>query len=155
MRGFAAALASGTNAGNMASSSGSATAAPAPRKTVLLDSDFLVRNMALLLAQRRSHLKRRAMDHAQHECRESIVVARCAAQDGTNRRHVAVIEPTPQRIDEQLLSERSRKQFGTADQRIAQCQDAVHVSAVAKFTTGVDRIARIFAAPCSHGIEIL
>ena len=45
---IAAALAIGTKAGSMASSSGNDTAAPTPRNIVRRDSDFLVRNMLYL-----------------------------------------------------------------------------------------------------------
>src|SRR5688572_24058291 len=80
--GLAAVWASSVAAGTIASSKGSASVAPAPRRTVRREMCFLVRNMRPLSASRlllgrngclRIHLECRTFHDAENDRREAIL----------------------------------------------------------------------------------
>src|ERR1051325_2749665 len=121
LTGLAAVFAIADSAGTMLSSSGSATAAPRPRRTIRREMAFLVMNMIALFALcsllfalcstqlsvasrsvRRRHRERRAADDAGNDRRPVIVSRGRVADDFANRGRVGVLHsPTP-RIREEL-----------------------------------------------------
>src|ERR1700733_7653813 len=128
-RGFttAAVSASAVPAGIIASSKGSAIAAPAPFRTVRRDRCFLVRNMALCLqifsrrGSKVGRLRRQrrrqgrgggalaeciALHDTQHDGLEPIVVFGRIAHDLAHGGHVVVFHRTTDRIGHQLFGDR-------------------------------------------------
>src|SRR5215469_9747421 len=112
---FAAVSASAVRAGIMASSSGSAKAAPAPRNTVRRVKCFLLTNISMtpsslprgdLLEARLLHLDRfhlarlelRRHDNPFDNRRKPVVVARSILHDLADLRHVIVLNAAAQRI---------------------------------------------------------
>src|SRR5262245_13459345 len=117
----ASAAFSATDAGSIASSSGSPSVHPALLRNVRRGICRLVMNMALLrslaslparavdrLAWRRIvrfrvHLKRLARDDADDESREAALVADRIARDRTHQRHVLVLDTASERVHQQLF----------------------------------------------------
>src|SRR6266540_5448237 len=120
--GFAAVCASAVAAGTIDSSSGSASAAPAPRSTARRGMCFFVINISapdgeaqglrVTELMRRAgadgclhvHLKRLAPDDRRDDGRESIRCARGVTDDRSHERHVLIVDTPAKRIDEQLFS---------------------------------------------------
>src|SRR5690349_12218775 len=90
--GRAAVWASATPAGTIASSSGNASAAPIPRNTVRRSRAFFVMNMLGVTSAGFPHPERRTLHDPRDQRRDTIVVLRRIAHDGTNCRHVRVVE---------------------------------------------------------------
>src|ERR1700733_16324968 len=125
--GAAAVCARATAAGIIASSNGSATTAPTPRRTVRRDKCFLVRNImsnplahsvryqhlshlhvrlgGALTGGYLLHLKSRTRDDTYQDRREAIVVGGRGAHDPSHRRHVVIIERAAERIGHQITGE--------------------------------------------------
>src|SRR5688572_28617721 len=115
--GAAAVCASAVRAGTMASRKGSASAAPAPRRTVRRGMCFFVINMmnvSPLLTSRplssgggcgwlHVHLEHLVLDDAQHERREAVVARLGLANDGAHDGHVVVLDAAAERIGQQAL----------------------------------------------------
>src|SRR5262245_26740991 len=109
-------------AGTIASSSGSARAAPAPRRNVRRGNAFLVITMwrspvsslarggcrgdRHLAATGPPHLERRAVHDPGHDRGPSIIRGTSIADDRANDRHIRVLEAASERVGEQLLRER-------------------------------------------------
>src|SRR5436190_23219520 len=121
-RGFgdaASVAANATEAGIIASSSGRANVQPALLRNVRRGTCRLVMNIELLrslaptrvvdrMARHRLdhlhvHLKRLAVDDAEHERGETILIAHRVARDGPHERHVLVLDAAPERVHEQLF----------------------------------------------------
>src|SRR4051794_27000161 len=119
----AALLVAADSAGTIASSRGSARAAPTPRRNVrrgkaifvmiiyllsLITYLLLTRGCgrARLVEARPAHLKRRALHDPEHERRDAIVVARGIADHRPHDRVVVVLQAPPQRIRQQVLGQR-------------------------------------------------
>src|SRR5919197_537428 len=117
--GLAAVCASAVAAGTIASSSGSASVAPAPFKTVRREMCFLVRNIngALLtghaqliaLSRLHVHLKCLAPDDADDDRRQAIVRRCRIPHDRPDQRHVLILDATAEGIREQLLGYHSNE----------------------------------------------
>src|SRR5436309_14452437 len=73
----ASALADGTKAGNIDSSSGSAMVAPAPCKNVRRGICFFAMNMSLIIQRLPIHLKWRDLHDFQNIGRVTVIVLRC------------------------------------------------------------------------------
>src|SRR4029453_12568367 len=104
--GFAAVCAACVSAGTIASMSGSATPTPSPRTNVRRGIDRLVTNIEAFLT-RAAHLERRAGHDAPNDRREAIAVARRAANDGTDGRHIVRLDAAAEGICHQLLDRRA------------------------------------------------
>src|SRR5688500_11476081 len=91
------------SAGIIASSSGSATQAPAPRRKVRRGSARLVTIMISLFSFSGPHLKGRALHDAEHERGEAVVASRGVVHDLAHRRLVVILHAAAHRIREQLL----------------------------------------------------
>src|SRR3954470_23197182 len=127
-RRFGAALvAAADSAGTIASSNGSASAAPTPRRNVrrgkaifvmiiyllslirmLLNTLLLTRRRgsALFLEGRPPHLERRALHDAEHERRDAIVVARRVAHDRAHGGVGVLFRAPPERIGKRVFGRR-------------------------------------------------
>src|SRR4051812_49523002 len=93
--GIAAARASGVNAGIMDSRNGRLTAVPMALSFVRRDSDFLVTNICSHLhffLRSHLHLKWKAPNDAQHQTRKFIAIAAGVPDDGSNRRHIPIVD---------------------------------------------------------------
>src|SRR5215831_18740001 len=91
--GAAAVNRSGRSAGTIDSRNGSASVTPAPRRNVRRGMCFLVTNTSASLVRHvglDSHLKLRAPDDAEDDCREAVVLPRGAVDDRADGRHVGV-----------------------------------------------------------------
>src|SRR5207248_10623272 len=119
--GAAAVRRSGVTAGTIDSSNGSASVTPAPRRNVRRGMCFFVMNMVRappeirrtrkgppymcrLISSRafvrcfHSHLELRALDDAQHDGREPVVVPGHILHDRADDRHVGVFDAAAQRV---------------------------------------------------------
>src|SRR5687767_2009791 len=151
--GLAAVCASATRAGTIASSSGSASVAPRPRRTVRRSRAFFVMNMfdpqalgvrlwALAqsrkpkaLTRRLPHPERRTLHDTDDERGEAIVVLRRIAHDCTHRGSVVVLDAASQRVRQHLLGER-RDEAVRAQQRFAEARHALEHRAVGRLPGG-------------------
>src|SRR5712671_2546870 len=106
---------SAASAGVIASSMGSASAAPAPRKNVRRGMDFLVITMA-----HSPHLKWRASYDAENHGRPPMVFCRSLVDDLAQNRMVVGFNTAPQCIGHKALAERVDEQGLLAEQDIAQ-----------------------------------
>src|SRR5215469_1370462 len=116
--GTAAVLARGVCAGIIESSSGSARATPAPRRTVRRDMCFFVRNIGpstsrhtqlarsalldvLVLAELHLlvHLERIAFYDTHHERGKLVIIALRRVDNRTNQRHIIALGASTQCID--------------------------------------------------------
>src|SRR5881296_234378 len=107
-----AAVGAAERAGTIASRNGSAIVAPRPRRNVRRGSAIFVTIMSEVSKlsraggriyrrprRRRSpHVEWRALDDAQDQRRETVVVALGTAQDSTDRRRIVVLEAAANRI---------------------------------------------------------
>src|SRR4051812_17997662 len=100
VRGAAAAFASGVSAGTIASSSGSAMTAPAPRRNVRRDSESfeIYINFLRYDVLRHAHRERRAVHDAEDQRLEPVLASGRFTHDRTNGGHVARVEPASERI---------------------------------------------------------
>src|SRR5262245_4308314 len=93
---FAAVCARAVCAGIIASSSGSPTATPAPRRNVRRDKCFLVMNIiGSLIARnlfRSPHPELRAVNDTQHDRRKLVVVLGRIADDLPDGGHIVILE---------------------------------------------------------------
>src|SRR5580692_11593798 len=108
--GAAAVCASAVAAGIIASSSGRASVAPAPRSTVRRDRCFFVRNMVNPSVGLSSwavslHAEGIARDDAGHDGREPVVLIRGPANHGTHLRHIVIPELPPEGIHHELFGQ--------------------------------------------------
>src|SRR5439155_15600013 len=98
----AAASAFAASAGIMASRSGSATVAPAPRRNDRRGIDSFLMNINVSFAigdsSRPSHSKGRAADDAANERDEPIIVAGGIADNRANRRRIVVFDAAAERV---------------------------------------------------------
>src|SRR5215475_15104534 len=110
---FAAVWARAVCAGIIASSSGSPTATPAPRRNVRRDKCFLVMNIIGSLITRNllrsPHLERRAVNDTQHDRRKLVIVLGRNPDDLPYGRHIVILEFAPQREHHHLFRKRLRK----------------------------------------------
>src|SRR5215467_6156772 len=97
--GLAAVFASSVRAGTIASSRGSASAAPAPFRNVRRGRCFLVMNIWVLIRRddarfRRLHLlhERRALHDAEYDRRKPVILILRVGRDRADDRHVVVVE---------------------------------------------------------------
>src|SRR5712671_1447256 len=111
---------SAASAGVIASSMGSASAAPAPRRNVRRGMDFLVISMA-----HSPHLKWRALDDAENYCRPSMVFRRSLGHDLAQHRMIVGLDAAPQRIGHEALRERVDEHGPLAEQHFAQARWSV------------------------------
>src|SRR5262245_60807603 len=165
--GFAAVFWSAVNDGTMASSSGSASVAPMPRRTVRRGIAFLVISMALLLRRsrcgsravlrpvRRAHGKRCARSDANNDRRPAIAVTRSVARDAPHRGLVARVQASSERVGQQLLRERTREVFLMAGDEPSQSGDAFEACAVWKRARGINGDAVACRAPLAKRVEVL
>src|SRR5262245_3256999 len=114
--GLAAVCASAVAAGTIASSSGSASVAPAPFKTVRREMCFLVRNIngALLLtgyaqlialSRLHVHLKSLAPDDADDDRRQAIPRRCRIPHNRSDHRHILIFDAAAEGIREELLGD--------------------------------------------------
>ena len=114
-----------SSAGTIASSSGSAIAAPnVPRRNVRRDRCFFVMIMATAPSlvrplldwfgrlQPRPHLERRALDDAVNDRREAVVVLRRLLHDAPDDRHIGRLEAAAQRVGQHPLGQHGDEGFG-------------------------------------------
>src|SRR5262245_31945868 len=139
-RGFgvaASVAANATDAGSMASSNGSANVQPALLRNVRRGMCRLVMIMGLLhslapvtaraaggVARHRLdtlhvHLERLAVDDAEDERREAILVAHRVARNRAYEGHVPVLDAAAERIDPQLLRHDLRELRGVGQQPLS------------------------------------
>src|SRR3954447_25272159 len=111
---------SAASAGVIASSMGSASAAPAPRKNARRGMDFLVRTIV-----HSPHLKWRALDDAENHGRPLMVFRRGLGHDLAQRRTIVRLDAATQRIGHEAFGERVDEQGALAHQDIAQARRSV------------------------------
>src|SRR6478735_5754514 len=94
-------FASADAAGTMASSIGSASVAPTPRRKVRLDRCILVMNIRPLVLQAccRRHLKRCAANDTRNDGRKPVILPAGVPHDFSHRRHVLIGEAAAERVD--------------------------------------------------------
>src|ERR1700687_4038130 len=140
LTGRAAVLAATENAGTIASSNGRGSVTPTPRRKVRRGSAILEININRLLMRhsetgdrsvcgllsghlgvrrrldlrtaRRSHLKRRALDHTEDQRLESVTVGRAVTDDLSQRRRIIVLQAPAERVNHQLLGDRGDEPLG-------------------------------------------
>src|ERR1700680_1630505 len=112
--GLAAVCANATPAGTIASRSGSASAAPAPRRTVRRDMCFFVinviavfsstgRHLLVAVVYFHVHLERRALHDTQHYGSELVLAGGRIAHDRPHQWHVLILNAAAQGVSEQVL----------------------------------------------------
>src|SRR5262245_47993640 len=119
-------LSSAASAGVMASSTGSASVAPAPRRNVRRGIDFLV--MTDIAGP--PHLEWRAVDDAQNDGRPPIIVRSSSAHDLAKNRVVVLFHTTTQCIGHKPLGHGLDEHFPFADQDLTQPGRTVELGAV-------------------------
>src|SRR5262245_54637788 len=154
--GVAAVLAEAVSAGIMASRRGNATPMPMPRRNVLRGNDILVMNMAdpFYLVRRRSptpgdsgrllyrfrpHLKRVAGHDPEHDRRQAIVLTRRVTHDCTHYGHVAMVEPSAERVGEKLLGHRPNKDIRAVHECLPKRHGSGHFRTVCELARCIDR----------------
>src|SRR5687767_13610858 len=163
VRGFATVWPSSVAAGIIDSSSGSASVTPAPRRKVRRDKCAFVMNAisvsaagpkgpALLL---HAFLERVAVDDAQDQRREPIVVRAGAPDDRTHARHVVMVHRPAQRVCHQLLGCRRHERVRSAQDRLTQIGGTAHRRAVSELALRVDPAWTIELTPAANQVEIL
>src|SRR5215470_12640824 len=102
--GEAAVSLTGVSAGTIASSSGSASVTPAPRRNVRRGMCFFAMNMSVL-HRPGTHLELRALHDAEHDRRKPVVVRGRVTHDRAQRGHVDVFDAAPDCERHHLLGE--------------------------------------------------
>src|SRR3954447_14946238 len=101
--------ASAEAAGTMASSIGSASVAPTPRRNVRRDRCILVMNIRplVLSARCRRHLERYAANDTRNEGGKPVILAPGVPHDLSHGRHVLRREAAADGVDQQLFRQRA------------------------------------------------
>src|SRR5262249_13969981 len=123
--------ASADSAGVMASSTGTAKAAPAPRRNVRRGMDFLVITIA-----GPPHLEWRAVDEAENARCPPICVRGSRARDPAKNWVVVLFHSTTQRIGQKPLGHRFCEQLPFAHQNLTQARRPVELGAVGEDSGG-------------------
>src|SRR3989442_798046 len=165
--GLAGVCANAVAAGSIASKSGSASAPPAPRRTVRREMCFLLTNMVdaspINLTRRllltgvgcfHVHLEGGALHDAKHERRESVLAARRVPNDRPHQRHILILDTAAQCVSEQLLRHDADELIGIPHQHVAQTRDAVHVRPVNQSAGCIDWEALVLGAPRADRIKV-
>src|SRR6185503_19288834 len=142
----AAICAAEANAGTIASSSGSASAVPAPRRNVRLGIAF----RKTIMSAGSPHLKRHAGDDPHDDRRPAVVTGRRVAHDRPHRRHVVRLDTPSQRVGQQPFRGRRHELVLLVEEDLPQSDRAVDLRAVGKHARCID--AR---PPPAETIEIL
>src|SRR5262245_4126374 len=122
----------GVSAGTIASSSGSASATPAPLRNVRRGMCIFLMNMFLFLSSNFllltssfsvfdslcAHLKLRTLHHAEQNRREAVVIFRRVAHDGAERRHVDVFHAAPEGVGHHFLGHHTHELRRVTEQRV-------------------------------------
>src|SRR5580658_6730687 len=109
------------NAGTMLSSSGNASAAPAPRniarremaflKTIMLGLFTSLSNLHLIIGAGRAHAERRAPDDPENNGGPAVILRRRIACNLADRRQIGVFDAAAERVRHQFLRERADEIF--------------------------------------------
>src|SRR5215468_9552851 len=168
--GLAGVLANAVAAGIIASSRGSAIAAPAPLRNVRRGIAFLVMNTtrSFLIATRAkardyisidssvAHLKRNALYDSENQRGQPIPIFLRIAKDLANGRGVVVLDAAAKPKRQKVLRYRCCNQFGTAEQRVFESVDSSELPRAGQSGRRIDGLPiRIRLAPLSYRIEIL
>src|SRR6267142_499735 len=163
--GLAAVCASVVAAGTIASSSGSASVAPAPRRTVRLDMCFLVRNISsvllltghaqlIALSRLHVHLKCLAPDDAGDDRRQAILRSCRIPHNRSHQRHILILEAAAEGIREALLGDHPNELTLITHQQVAQARDAVQFRPISQGAGRIDGLTFVLRAPCADGIKV-
>src|SRR4026209_1003217 len=160
---LAAVCAWAVSAGTIASSMGSAIAAPkVPRRNVRRDRCFFVMIMAAVPSLRNAdsafqrlcdsargfcrfqpgpHLEWRALDDALDDGFETVIIGCRFLDNAANDEHIRWLDASTQGVGHQPLGENSGERFRPAEDRISQRDRSVDLRAVGEHATGVYRCA--------------
>src|SRR6516225_204386 len=139
-------------AGVMASSRGSASAAPVPRKKARRGIDFLVITIAYP-----PHLEWAAINDTKNDGRPPLVVRRSFTHDPANDGGVVLLDAASEPVGQETLGEGLHKHLAFGDQDVAQAPWSVERGAVGQHAGGVDRPAAFLAgiAPAADAVIVL
>ena len=102
------------------------------------------------------HLKLHAVDDAEHDGREAILVGFRGADDLSDQGHVVGAEAAAEPVDQELFGQRLHEDIRPFQERLAQPVHAVDLVAVGEHVGGLDRHAALVAQPPrAHGVEVL
>src|SRR5207249_3368622 len=165
--------ASAVAAGTIASSNGSATVTPAPLRNIRRGMCFFETNILaaplftlpvarrLRLTRNRGlrapgiHLKRLALDDAEDERREAVVVACGIPRDGADQRHVLILDAAAQAIRQQFFGHDFHELTGVPKQPFPQTRRAVDFRAVVHLGRRVDGRSLLVRSPQANAVEVL
>src|SRR6516162_9254249 len=141
------------SAGVMASSTGSANAAPAPRRKVRRGMDFLV----IITIANPPHLKRDAFDDAENDGRPPLVIGGGHPRDLAKSGAIVWLHAATERIGQEPLGEGLHEQVPLAHQDIAQARRPIELGAVGQNAGRIDRPGSGpgGVAPPAETVEIL
>src|SRR5712691_1293554 len=173
LEGAAAVCARAVAAGTIASSNGSAKVTPAPLRNIRRGICFFETNMlaaplfTILVARRlrltrngrvhalRVHLKRLALDDAEDERGEAVVVLCGIPRDGADQRHVLILDAAAQAIRQQFFGHDLHELTGVSKQPFPQTRRAVDFRAVVHLGGRVDGRSLLVRSPQANAVEIL
>src|SRR5262245_24395871 len=125
------------DAGTMLSSTGNPIVTPSPRSTARLEMAFFVRN--ILFSPPEAHLKWGAGGDPQDDGRPAIVVGGSTFHGASHRRHVVRLDPSTQRIREQLFAHRLHEQRLPRFHQLPQSVRPVQFGSVWQRSAAIDR----------------
>src|SRR4029450_329036 len=152
--GLAGVAACDVKAGIIASSSGKASTAPAPRRNVRRGRAFFVTIMGLS-SLATPHFKRRTLDDSQNQLREAIVIVPGLADDFADGGRVISLDAPSESIGQKLLGQRAHEELRAGEQGLLQTRDAGECAAPRHAARGIDGLAGVGRTPAADRVEIL
>src|SRR5262245_1460768 len=164
VREAAAVWRSGVIAGTIDSRNGNPTTAPMPRRTVRREICLFAINMRLspryllmllygcVIVPR--HLEQRTLYNSHNKCRETVITLGRIPRNGSDQRHIAIIQHASDAIGEKVLAKVAQVCIRVLHHSFADADGSIQLRTFIHGSRRIDHKTTVLGAPQSDGIVV-